>query len=326
MTMNPSPPELRRLREAADWVQRLGGSADPALADTWMQWCAEDPSNFAAFERMQQVWDGFAAAPARISPPAAPRPDAFRRNVFLAAAASALLLCGAVGWLVQRQSSALAFTTAPGEQRHESLPDGSSIDLAPDSELTVSFSLSRRTLRLERGQAYFAVAHNVLRPFVVQASGVSATATGTAFDVRTGPESTVVTVSEGRVSVSPSRTESLDLEPLRAGAGQQVTFTPAAHRLSVASVDPRVYDSWRTGTLEFVRQPLRDVVREVDRFVPRKIVVAPALEDTRFTGTVSPAKVAEWLDALKEIYAVRIVDEGAGGISIEPRDRDRAHP
>jgi transmembrane sensor len=328
-TSKPTAAELARLHEAAEWVQRLNGSTDPALADTWMEWCAQDPLNFAAFDRMQQVWDGFPPPRAPIPQPAVSPRSAARRNRLIAVAASVLVLCVAVGWFAQRQSGSLAFTTAVGEQQHEILPDGSHIDLAPDSTMRVRFSLLRREIRLDRGQAYFAVSHDVLRPFIVHAHDVTAVATGTAFDVRTGPNATVVTVSEGRVSVRPSDAAAaaggLDLEPLRAGAGQQVTFTPSARRLSVMAVDPRVYDSWRTGTLQFVGQPLREVVGEVDRFVKRRIVVAAALQDIRFTGTVSPAKITEWLDALKQIYAVQIVDEGESGIYIQSRDHDAPH-
>jgi transmembrane sensor len=299
-----------------------------------MEWCAQDPLNFDAFDRMQHVWDGFPPARVRIPQVAVPllgvpQRSTARRNLFIAVAASILVLGVAIDWFAQRQSVSLAFTTAVGEQGHDILPDGSRVDLAPDSRMSVRFSLLRREIRLDRGQAYFAVAHNALRPFIVQANGVNAVATGTAFDVRTGPNATVVTVSEGRVSVGPSDAGSaaggLDVEPLRAGAGQQVTFTPSARRLSVMAVDARVYDSWRTGTLEFVGQPLREVVSEVDRFVKRKIVVSPLLQDSRFTGTVSPAKITEWLDALKQIYAVQIVDEGESGIYIQSRDHDGAH-
>jgi transmembrane sensor len=327
-TSNPTAVEIARLHAAAEWVQRLNHSTDPVLADTWMAWCAQDPLNFTAFDRMQQVWDGFPSARARMPHAAVSQRSTARRNLFIAVAASVLVLGVAIGWLAQRQSETLAFATAVGEQAHDVLPDGSHIDLAPDSQMSVRFSLLRREIRLDRGQAYFAVAHDVLRPFIVHANGVKAVATGTAFDVRTAPNATVVTVSEGRVSVGPAAAGSapgLDVEPLRAGAGQQVTFTPSGRRLSVMAVDPRVYDSWRTGTLEFAGQPLREVVSEVDRFVKQKIVVAPALQDTRFTGTVSPAKITEWLDALKQIYAVQIVDEGERGIYIQSRDRDGAH-
>jgi transmembrane sensor len=328
-TSKPAAIETARLRAAAEWVQRLNGSTDPVLADTWMEWCAQDPLNFAAFDRMQQVWDGFPPLRARIPPAAVPPRSAARRNLLIAVAASVLVVCGAIAWFAQRQSGSLAFTTAVGEQHHAVLSDGSRIDLAPDSTMSVRFSLLRREIRLDRGQAYFAVAHDVLRPFIVHANDVTAVATGTAFDVRTGPNATVVTVSDGRVSVGPTgaggATRGLDLEPLRAGAGQQVTFTPSARQLSVMAVDPAVYDSWRTGTLQFVGQPLREVVSEVDRFVKQKIVVAPALQDTRFTGTVSPAKISEWLEALKQIYAVQIVDEGASGIYIQSRDHAGVH-
>jgi len=133
-----------------------------------------------------------------------------------------------------------------------------------------------------------------------------------------------VTVSEGRVSVAPGAAEgsgvaAMDVELFRARAGQQVTFSPSAHRLTVAEVDPKVAESWRNGTLEFVGEPLLEVVGEVDRFVKRKIVVAAALQDIRFTGTVSPANIGDWLEALKQIYSVDVVDGGTDEIHIQAR-------
>jgi ferric-dicitrate binding protein FerR (iron transport regulator) len=71
--------------------------------------------------------------------------------------------------------------------------------------------------------------------------------------------------------------------------------------------------------LEFVGQPLEAVVEEVDRFVNRRIILASALQGTRYTGTVSPANVSDWLEALQQIYSVQVIDEGADEIRIQLR-------
>jgi transmembrane sensor len=315
---------IARLRDASEWVQRLNESNAPALADEWTHWCGSDPLNLPAFEQMQRIWDAFPEAgdgSFHLPQPA----DRFKhRNTLIALAASAVLLVGVAGWLALRHPEVQALATAVGEQRRITLADGSYLDLAPDSRVNTRFTPARREVQLERGQAFFAVAHDAVRPFIVHVNGLTVTAVGTAFDVRIGPSRTVVTVSEGKVNVAPSAAEAggsagTDTGTVRAGAGQRVTFSQMAHRLSVAAVDPKVAGSWRDGTLRFVGEPLEDVVGAVNRYSAPRIVVAPAFQQTRFTGTVSPANIHEWLKALEQIYAVDVIDQGVNGILIRSR-------
>jgi ferric-dicitrate binding protein FerR (iron transport regulator) len=121
---------------------------------------------------------------------------------------------------------------------------------------------------------------------------------------------------EGVSSGSRSSTEIF-----RAGVGERVTSSKSAHRLSVDTVDPKVAGAWRDGTLQFVGEPLEDVINAINRYTAPQIVVAPAFQQTRFTGTVLPSKVRDWLKALEQIYAVEVVDQGANEVLI----RARAH-
>jgi transmembrane sensor len=305
-TSHPAAAEVRRLHEAGEWIQRLNKSTDPLLAEDWLKWCQADPENLPAFERIQAVWDGFSAVtPAR----------AAHSRIALAAAAGVLIVAGAATWFGLRYSAEQVFDTAISEQRMETLSDGSRLDLAPDSRVSLRFTEGLREVRLDRGEAFFTVAHNTARPFIVHVGGLTVTAVGTAFDVRTGPSSTEVTVSEGRVSVG-----AVNAPATGAGVGERVTFSRPARRLSVAAVDPRIAESWRDGTLQYVGEPLEDVVSDVNRYNRRKIAVAPALLQSRFTGTVSTANVGDWLAALQQIFPVDVVDQGSNGILIQSRD------
>jgi transmembrane sensor len=310
---HPEAADVKRLREAGEWIQRLNESSDPTLGEEWMQWCQSDRQNLPAFERIQSVWDAFSVE--RIVP-AASAARAPRSRVALAAACL-LIVAGAATWFGLRHPAELVFDTAISEQRLETLSDGSRLDLAPDSRVGVRFSEDKREVQLDRGEAFFTVAHNSARPFIVHVSGLTVTAVGTAFDVRAGPSNTVVTVSEGRVSVGPANAPATTLG---AGVGQRVTFSTPARRLSLAAVDPKIAESWRDGTLRYVGEPLEDVVSDVNRYSRRKIGVAPALLQSRFTGTVSTANVGEWLAALPQIFSVDVVDQGSNGILIQSRD------
>jgi transmembrane sensor len=322
---DPTASDIARLQSASEWVQRLKESNDQALADQWMQWCGADPMNLLAFEQMQRLWNAFPEARTTTShsPPVLNRPKHRNR---LAMAASVVLLLGVAGWFAWHYSDEQVLDTAIGEQRRITLADGSHLDLAPGSRVITHFTLTKRDVRLERGQAFFQVAHNVTRPFIVHANNLTVTAVGTEFDVRVSPDATAVTVMEGRITVAPDA-EKMDkgrtrTEIIRADIGQRVTFSKSAHQFSVGTVDPKVAGAWRGGTLQFVGESLEEVVGVINRYTTTHIVVAPALQQTRFTGTVSPPTVRDWFKALEQIYAVEVIDQGTDGILIRSRTRN----
>ena len=301
----PTASDIARLQQASDWVQRLNESGEPALTEEWLQWCRCDQRNLAAFEQMQRLWEAF--------PVSAPR----RNNKVLAWAASIALAVGLAGWLALHYPDVQVLDTPVGKQRHVTLADGSGLDLAPDSRVSARFTLGRREVLLERGQAYFAVAHNMLRPFVVNAGGLTVKAVGTTFDVRTGPSSTVVTVGEGSVNVTPGTDKTF-----RVGVGQRVEYLQPPRRTQIATVNPDTAGAWRSGTLQFLGEPLEDVVGVVNRYNTARIEVAPGLRQTRFTGTLAPNDMRDWLRALEQIYAVEVVNQGTQGILIRSRSYD----
>jgi transmembrane sensor len=323
----PMAADIARLRDASEWIQRLNESNTQTVVDQWFQWCKSDPRNLPAFERMQGIWDALYRAPSTALhlPQSANRRK--HRGALIALAASIAVLVGVVGWTALRYSNVQVLDTAIGERRSITLADGSALDLAPDSRVSTRFTLVERDVKLERGQAFFAVAHSTVRPFIVHVNNLKVTAVGTAFDVRIDPSGTVVTVSEGRVNVAPVPDEVGAHPPtnagtVRAGVGERVTFSNSARRLSVATVDPKVAESWRDGNLQFEDDPLEVVVGVVNRYGAPHIVLARALRQTRFTGTVSPKHVRDWLEALEQIYAVEMVDQGSNGVLIRSRTDD----
>lgn len=320
----PTASGIARLQDASEWVQRLNESNAEEVADQWMQWCGADPLNLPAFERMQHLWNALPEARATTFHPVLNRPK--HRNRLTAMAAGVVLLLGVAGWFAWHYSDEQVLVTAIGEQRRIMLADGSHLDLAPGSRVVTHFTLAKRDVRLERGQAFFQVAHQLPRPFIVHANNLTVTAVGTQFDVRISPDATAVTVMEGRIKVSPDA-EKMDqggtrTDIIRADIGQRVTFSNSARQFSVGTVDPTVAGSWRGGKLQFVGESLEDVVGVINRYSTKHIVVAPALQQTRFTGTVSPTTVRDWFKALEQIYAVEVIDQGTDGMLIRSRTRN----
>lgn len=328
---DPTILDIARLRAASEWVQRLNEADAEAPVDEWLRWCASDPLNLPAFEQMQRLWNAFPAPNPHVLH--AERPTTSGRTSVsvlkhrgkLAALVAGLALLGGLAvWLAPRYPRVLVADTPIGKQRHLVLPDGSQIDLAPGSQLSARFTRARREVKLERGQAFFTVTAQSMRPFTVHVNGLSVTAAATEFDVRNGPGSTVVTVRAGMVNVTPGADESGGksgpvIESAQARAGQRLTYSSSIHRLLLANVGPTAAGSWRGGTLEFMAEPLEEVVGTLNRYRGPPIVVGPELQQTRFTGTVAPAEVRDWLAALEKIYACKVVDRGAAGILIQAR-------
>ena len=305
--------EVVRLKRAAEWLQNLEAAPDDerGLAE-WLEWCTEDRRNLEAFEQVQQVWLGFGnPPPAQEQTPAdVVRVRRTRRAVrkraqyqWIAAAAAVVALALGVGSSVLYwQPQEIVYSTDVGSQRSEWLPDGSRLDLGGGSRVVVRYTRDRRDVSLEKGEGFFSVAHDTQRPFVVSTGKVEVVAVGTAFDVRMNTENTAVTVAQGRVRIEP--TEGADeAHTTFADAGQRVTYTVATRRLAVAKVDPGMAGSWRGGVLNFVAEPLVDVVNDINRYSARKIVIAdPDLGQRLFTGSIRQNNVGEWLDALESIF------------------------
>ena len=185
----------RRSDEAADWLARLSANKiSNADLDAFWAW-RRDPLNRAAYERMEDF--NAAARGLRDDPDmrAAVQDAMSRRPWWRLAAlsfprgayvAGALAAGVAAVLLLAPLRSGERHTTAIGEQVTVRLDDGSKIQLNTDSELSVRFSKAERRLVLERGQAFFDVAHDPARPFVVDAGKASVRALGTRFDVRRG--------------------------------------------------------------------------------------------------------------------------------------------
>jgi transmembrane sensor len=188
------------------------------------------------------------------------------------------------------------YGTAIGASRVISLPDGSRLTLDTDSQVDVTMDAKVRTVRLERGQAFFEVAHNPQRPFVVVAGRMSVTAVGTAFSVRRVGLAIRVDVTEGTVRLAQpgAREEMLPAGGIARIDGQAVQI----HLGQPAEVDRNL--SWRSGVLAFRHTALADAVAEFNRYGTRQIVIRDARIATLELGGVFKSGDAEVFARLLE--------------------------
>ena len=304
---------------AAEWWTRLRDvRRDDSAAVRWLEWTTADASRIDAFERVDELANQLGAlgdeAREELLREFAPRPR-WRRH-WLALAAACALAALVTAWVmlhpfgmdaVQTES----ISTATAVERDVSLLDGSHVALGGATELHTRFARDLRHVELARGEAFFEVAHDVSRPFIVAAGEVSIRAVGTAFNVRRTGERVTIAVTEGRVRITSSDNDSMARasgpDALEAKAGQQVSYDPHASGLAVVGISPTRATSWRDHRLEFVNEPLEVVIANINRYSTRPLHIADAQTGAlTFTGTVRPEALDGWLRALGKIEPVLV--------------------
>lgn len=200
-------------------------------------------------------------------PQALQRQRAQRRQIWwsrLAACVAMLAVCW-LGWQSQPAELQSHWQTGVGQFASYQLPDGSEIKLDAATALEVHYGADERLVLLKQGQAWFEVAPDSNRPFVVLTPDSQIKVLGTGFAVGWFGNHSQVEVAHGKVEFSyPGEVRQLI-------AGQRLQGKPDSQisQLPVAAVA-----SWRRGYLSFDQQPLSEVVIALNRYVTKPLRLA----------------------------------------------------
>lgn len=282
--------------EARAWFIDMLQKPTEQKRQAFEAWRQADPAHADAFRAVAVAWEA-SEQPGRMLAEA----EAAELAVYLRAMDEAksrrkstrrlsglalVLLCllGGAVWLERPnllQDMTADYVSPSAARQSIQLADGSTVLLDADSALSEDFAPGERRVRLLRGAAFFDVTHDPARPFVVEAGAGEVRVLGTRFDVRLLDGRGVVTLDRGSVSVTagPERARTV-LKP-----GEQVEFSGKG-LTPVESVNIEDSLAWRDGRFVFYRARLGDVVREIERYRPGRIVIASAtLSDERVTGS-----------------------------------------
>lgn len=134
------------------------------------------------------------------------------------------------------------FSAGPddGVQQFE-LNDGTKVFLNSSSELAFrdDFNTRRRNVRL-KGEAYFEVVSNPMRPFVIDAGGVDVRVLGTSFNVKTG-DTVEAVLEKGKVALENKDGQLIaEMKP-----GQKASFDPVTGTVDLEYTNTTKYTAWR---------------------------------------------------------------------------------
>ncbi|SDM10195.1 ferric-dicitrate binding protein FerR, regulates iron transport through sigma-19 [Catalinimonas alkaloidigena] len=238
---------------------------------------------------------------------AAERMQPRRKRWMALAAACVALLVSVIGYLYQTSPALftpepLAYTTAYGETRTVTLPDGSTVVLNAHSSLTCASGWEATDDRdvWVKGEVFFSVRHTATdQKFIVHADSLQIEVLGTQFNVNNRRGGGEVVLTEGKVKVSDVRqTRQVEMHP-----GDLVAYAGGPQTLAQRKVDPEQYTAWRRQQLVFAATPLLDVAQTIEDTYGLRVVFADsALAARRFTGTIPTSDLDGLLVSLAETF------------------------
>lgn len=301
---------------AIAWALRLDYNI-PSDADhrAFEDWLKENPLHATAWQRVHSIkglQQELAGVPSQLAQDvlqtARSRHDQ-RRLVRRRNALKLLSLCGiaiAAGWTASEyapwQRLLADASTGIGEQQTLRLTDGSVVTLNTDSAVSIDFADSHRTVVLHRGEILIATGADaaVRRPFWVRTPFGRLQALGTRFVVRLERRRALVSVQEGAVALHSAN--GLAPTVVQAGEGRFLTEDGTAPPAAL----PFEADGWADGVISGRNMRLQDLLAELSRYRPGRIVCDPRVADRRLSGVFQVRETDQALQFIAQTQGLRL--------------------
>jgi ferric-dicitrate binding protein FerR (iron transport regulator) len=182
-----------------------------------------------------------------------------------------------------------------GERSEMTLYDGTKVWLNSGTELRfpLVFHANQRKVFI-KGEAFFDVAENKEKPFIVNAGQMDIKVLGTRFNVCAYPDDQefYATLEKGKILAINSQTgEEINLTP-----GTQATLNLGSQKFTLQDVDTRLYTSWKENMLQFENAPFSEVIKKMERWYDVKIHIDHEINTgERYTMTIKTESLREML-------------------------------
>jgi transmembrane sensor len=317
---------------AAHWCMRLH-AADCSLLErqAFEQWLNANPLHAFEYEAVLEIWDvseqitPINPAPVTLNAETQdmpkPRPNPAWRT-YAAAAAVALMLVPAAGYIGWNQGwlpNAYDAYEAKNSTRLITLADGSRVELNLGTTLSFANYKDRRSVTLNKGEAFFEVAHDRLHPFVVKAGPGSVTVTGTRFNVWMYQDQVKVMLVDGSVQVTSNASQpgtALHLDP-----GMQASYKTGDFQPLISETYANDNSlAWRSGKLVINNLPLNQALPLINRYLPTPILLADSATGAiRLGGSYNTSDMASLLASLPKVLPVFLTQNQQGNPVINKR-------
>lgn len=318
---------------ASDWTARLDrGPLTPEEDDAFQAWLRGDPRRKGALlraravslmsESAQALGPGF--DPVAFEAPGSSRSAGPSRRQALTwtggVAGAAVVAALGVGV----SAAGAVISTARGEIRLAPLKDGSTVLLNTETRIRVRYSRGERRVTLLRGEAYFAVARDETRPFVVEVDGRRLSTAQAGFRVRKLDRNPIdILVNQGQVDVAIPFASSVALK-----SNTRLVLSGPAERPQPVGPEAVTRDlAWRDGKLAFEGETLGQAAAAFARYSDTRIQIRdPALAREPVTGLFAANDPAGFSRAIARVFEARVEQDGDKVVLIRDAPRGAGAP
>lgn len=303
---------------AADWIARRdNGNWTEEHEQGLHAWLDEAAAHKVAYLRLNAAWQradrlrALRASPqvarsVERQPQARTLPRA--RTVWSSRAAAGFAAIGIAFLLsgdLNRVGSRHLFSTPIGARETVALEDGSKLTLNTLTQLSTRVDGNERAVWLDEGEAFFDIAHDATRPFVIRAGNRRVIVVGTKFSLRRDGDQLTVNVVEGRVQVQVDNAAPtlLTRGETAVGEGKNVLVTRRTERQSIAAT------SWLEGRLVFDQMTIAEAAAQFNRYNRKKLIVADAgAANIRIGGSFDASNVDGFAHLVQSGFGLVIED------------------
>ncbi len=296
------------------YLAQESNAEERAMAESWIQ--ASD-ENKKEFESIQHLW---LASNTAIQQPEINLEAEWKRmeNTLgfaknkqislqtILRVAAAILIISSLAAIGLKQSMMVKEKSGASQLSSLVLPDGSTISLNANTKISYSknFGKTAREIKLE-GEAYFEVAHDKSKPFIVIARDSRIEVLGTQFNVKAYKNQSEIklSVTEGTVKFS-DRKQQAKTAILK--AGESATYIKANQEISLVSAVIKNDIAWKSRQLYFEHTPLHEVASVLENTYQVKIEVSESVKNCSISVSFDNSDLASVLSVLKSTLALSV--------------------
>lgn len=221
--------------------------------------------------------------------------------------AASILLISTLGWLgysyfENKSANTTLEIQATNTTLNDTLPDGTTVTLNKNSSLSYSSKFRGRTRQVVlKGEAFFNVAPDKTKPFIITINDVTVQVVGTSFNVKNKNGKTTVDVETGIVKVSKNK----DQVELR--HGEKVIIANLQSQLLKSVSKGKLYNYYRNKELVCDDTPLQELVDALNEIYDANIIIKKTeLQKKPITTVFKDQSLDQILEVIQETFMIEI--------------------
>ncbi len=307
----------------SDWnmiVAYVSGNMNAEEALKFELWLSESIENKTAFTKAKKIWEiSENANAAEINALSAwnnvsaknkdliehqPKQIFLNTSKYLLRIA-AVFAIGAITWFVVKNFNSNAILKAEKSLAQVELSDNSHIDLNKGAELQYPkrFTGSTREVVL-KGEAFFNIARNPEKPFIIHTAKANIKVLGTSFNVNAVSEGNIeVIVKSGTVEVTSNE----NMKQVVLHKDEKMKYNPASGEMTKSLNNDINYLFWKTHKLTFRETTLANVFETIEKVYNVKVLVQDAkINQCKLTATYENLDVEEIMNMIRITFGFKV--------------------